>query len=132
MERIFNYMQEGTFLINTNQFWKLWLIGFLSVIEMVLLILMISSITNPEYFILANYKIGELELRTAFLLLGVLLLYSMFYLIECPHCHKKPVYKIISESNFNDWMLAVVNFKHCPYCNYPGDNGDSHKNISFP
>ena len=114
--------KQETFLVKTNQVWKLWFLIVLGGIELVLLILMVSSIVNPDSYLLAKYRIGELETRTVVLLLGLVFLYSLFCLIKCPSCHKKPVYKIIKESNINEWMISAINFKNCPYCNYPDNN----------
>ena len=111
--------KKKTFIVESKQEWKLWFLFILGVVELIVFILMISSIADPEYFVLTRYGIGELETRTVFLSLGLVFLYSLFFLIRCPRCHKRVIYKILKNSNFDEWFLAAVKMKHCPYCNYP-------------
>jgi len=111
-----------TFLVETGQLWKLWFVTIIGGLEVILLVLMISSIVYPENYILAKYGIGELETRTVFLILSLIFLYGLFFLVKCPQCKRKLLYKIIKESGVNDWMVIAIKFKQCPYCNFPEQN----------
>ena len=111
---------KDTFLEKTGQTWKLWFLTIIGCLELILFVLVISSIVSPENYILAKYGIGELETRTAFLIISLVFLYGLFFFVKCPQCKKRLLYKIIKESGVNDWIVEAIKFKQCPYCKYPG------------
>lgn len=107
-----------SFVVKTGQHWKLRLILGLIFIDFLVLILMIWNINNPDGKFFTSLGIGALQIRTIFLILGLSVFSFLFILIKCPNCHKRPVYRIISTSNVNNWIYEIFNFQECPFCEY--------------
>lgn len=105
----------------TGQLWKLKLTFSLIFIELIIMVLMIWNINSPDSEFFTVSGIGDLQIQTVFLTLGLLILSSLFLLIKCPNCNKRPIYRIISTSGVSNWIYKIFNFKKCPFCGYAGD-----------
>jgi hypothetical protein len=107
-------------LSRTGQTWKVWISLGISCIALVLFILMVASFGNSGDEILGRLGIDELQVLSAFLCLGLLALFFLVFSVKCPECKKRPVYKIIRTSDFNQWFYVLISFDRCPNCGYMG------------
>jgi hypothetical protein len=108
------------FLVQTGQVWKIKTSLFLSIIGFLFFILMVWGYQNPDSPIFKIIGLDNLQIRTCFLLLGLIASCLLFLSVKCPNCRKKPIYHIINSSGLNDWILMIFNFKRCPFCGYSG------------
>ncbi len=57
--------------------------------------------------------------------------------IKCPRCNRKPMVKILKQTNIRMLGQTMLGFDSCPYCGYTGDINDeelkqAHDRIKFP
>lgn len=111
-------LNKDSFIVKTGQLWKLWIIFSLIFFEFLTLILMIWNFNNPNGYIFKLLKTNSLQLQTIFLALGLAVICSLFLLVKCPSCKRRPIYHIVSNSNANNWVRTVFEFENCPYCGF--------------
>lgn len=88
---------------------------------MLLFILMVWNINDPKAKIFISIGLDDLQIRTAFLTVGVIALAQLFLAIKCPACKKRPIYYLIKKSDVNKWVTELITFKSCPICGYDGN-----------
>ena len=118
---------NNSLVLKTGQMWKLKVVFGLIFIEFLVLILMVWNFNRPDSDFFTSLGIGALQIRTIFLILGLFILSSLFLLIKCPNCHKRPVYRIVSASGANNWIYEIFNFQECPFCGYTGGQHKTQK-----
>lgn len=111
-----------SWLIKTRQTWKIWVFLGISVMELLLLFLMAWSFSNPKSEFLTKIGMNDLQILSAFLFFALIGLLFLFISVKCPECKKRPIYRIISTSNVNEWFNIIIAFDRCPYCGYKGDS----------
>jgi hypothetical protein len=111
---------NNSLVVKTGQLWKLKLILGLIFVEFFIIVLMVWNINNPDSKFFTALGIGALQIQTIFLTLGLLILFSLFLLIKCPNCNKRPIYRIVSTSGVSNWIYEIFNFQKCPFCGYTG------------
>jgi hypothetical protein len=111
-----------SWLVKTRQMWKFWLFFGLAALDFLLLVLMIWNINDPQGKLFVKMGLDQLQIRTAFLTLGIVTLTYLFFSIKCPSCKKRPVYRILNTNGLSKWVTALISFKHCPICGYSGNS----------
>ncbi len=118
---------NNSFVLKTDQMWKLRVVFGLLLIDFLVLILMVWNINSPDSVFFTSLGIGDLQIQTVFLVLGLFALSFLFLSIKCPDCHKRPAYQIISTSGVNNWIYEIFNFQECPFCGYTGGQHKTQK-----
>jgi len=115
------FKNNNSLIDRTGQLWKLKIVFGLIFIEFFILVLMVWNINSPNNELFYKFGIGNLQIQTIFLFLGLLIFLSLFFWVKCPKCKHKPIYRIVSTSSANHWVYEVLNFQKCPFCGYTGN-----------
>ena len=111
---------KDLWIVRTGQMWKIRFICITGVLGLIFFILMVWNINCPQSEIFIITGITQLEIRTAFLFSGLIFIYSLFLLIKCPACGKRPVYRILNTSCTDQWFDILITLEQCPVCGYSG------------
>jgi hypothetical protein len=109
---------ESSWIVKTGQKWKLFVVGALSILTIMSLVVFILCINleNSNGFI--GTGVVRLYSRTIFLVIGITFLLCLFFLIKCPCCGKRPIWKIVNNGQFTDWIFRMITFSRCPICDF--------------
>lgn len=100
--------KDEAWLKQTKQMWKFWVFAALIFIAFALLLLRIITMAGPES-------------KSVIIILCVLGFAVLFLLIKCPHCNKRPMYRIVKKADISTLTQTMLTFKKCPYCAYDGN-----------
>ncbi len=116
-----------SWLVRTNQMWKIRFIQVFVTIDLLLFAMMIWNINDPHNLLFLKIGVDQTIIHSCFLILGLITVFVLFFLIKCPVCKKKPVYHLVRTTEFNIWFSVLVHSKHCPICRDTGSMNNDEK-----
>lgn len=112
MRNQYDNNSNDSWLIETNQMWKVWVFSVLMILAIVFFMCMIMSVNG----ILIPDRKGELEFSLASIILAFGSLIWFNKSLKCPHCGYKPTWPILKSAPASEWFVRITNLKHCPSC----------------
>jgi energy-coupling factor transporter transmembrane protein EcfT len=109
---------QSSWIVKTGQKWKLFFVGVLGIMTIMSLGIFILSINFENSYAFVGTGVGRLYSRTIFLVIGLSFLLCLFFLIKCPCCGKKPIWKIVNNGRSSDWIYRMITFSRCPNCDF--------------